>query len=357
MNSNSIYWLMYVLLVAVACTSKPAAMDKVDASPQVLFEADSANKLINVNIDGKLFTSFRWHDNLTKPILYPIYTSDGTEITRGFPLNPRAGERVDHPHQIGMWLTYGNVNGTDFWGNGSRGLGTKNSNGGFIKHQKVDRLSEGTAEGILITSENWADSVGTEVLKERTEYHFVARDSVQFIDRITTLTAGSGEDVSLPDTKEGMFGIRVARQLELPAQGEMTLYSADGHPEKVEAANQEDISGNYRSSEGISGLEVWGTRARWMDLSGTIDGRKISLVICDHPDNPSYPTWWHARGYGLFSANPLGAKDFTRNEEMVNFSIKSGASVTFRYRVLISSGFYLSEEQINVHADAFAAKY
>lgn len=357
MNSSSMYLLISALLMAVSCNSKSGEKDKMDVSTRVSFEEDAANKLVHVKVDGKLFTTFRWQDNVTKPILYPIYTSDGTEITRGFPIDPKAGERADHPHQIGMWLTYGNVNGTDFWGNGSQGLGTKNSNGGVIKHQKIDRLSEGASEGILITSENWVDSAGTEVLKERSEYHFIAEDSVQVIDRITTLTAGAGDDVFLPDTKEGMFGIRVARQLELPAQGEMTLYSADGHPEKVEAANNEEISGNYRSSEGITGLDVWGTRARWMDLSGNIDGKKISLVICDHPDNPSYPTWWHARGYGLFSANPLGAKDFTRDREMVNFSIKSGASVTFRYRVVISSGFHLSEEQVNTHANAFASKY
>lgn len=357
MNANFIYLLIPALLLAVSCNSKSTASDKVDASPRVSFEEDAANKFVDVKIDGKLFTTFRWQDNVTKPILYPIYSSGGTEVTRGFPINPKAGERADHPHQIGLWLTYGNVNGTDFWGNGSQGLGTKNSNGGVIRHQKIDQMSEGASEGILMTSEHWVDSAGIEVLKEQTEFHFLAEDSVQIIDRITTLSASAGDDVILPDTKEGMFGIRVARQLELPAQGEMTLYSADGHPEKVEAANNKDISGNYRSSEGISGLEVWGTRARWMDLSGNIDGRKISLVICDHPDNPSYPTWWHARGYGLFSANPLGAKDFTRDQEAVDFSIQSGASVTFRYRVVISSGFHLSEEQINFHADAFAGKY
>lgn len=76
-------------------------------------------------IDGKLFTSYCWFDNVTKPVLYPVFTSAGTEITRGFPLKQRAGERNDHPHQIGMWLTYGNVDGNDFWGNGSQGIGKK----------------------------------------------------------------------------------------------------------------------------------------------------------------------------------------------------------------------------------------
>jgi hypothetical protein len=50
-----------------------------------------ADKKLDVMVDSKIFTSFRWPDNVYKPILYPVLTSAGTEITRGFPLNPRQG--------------------------------------------------------------------------------------------------------------------------------------------------------------------------------------------------------------------------------------------------------------------------
>ena len=265
-------------------------------------------------IDGKLFTSYQWPDNVCKPVLYPIFTSAGTEITRGFPIKPRTGERADHPHQIGLWLTYGNVDGNDFWGNGSQGLGTKNANGGVIKHLKVDKISEGTGEGVLVASESWVDSTGKELLKEHTEYHFIAEGSTRIIDRITTLTADD-KDVSMPDTKEGMFGIHVARQLELPSNEDVILTDAQGNPTTVKALTNEGVTGNYRSSEGVTGEAVWSTRTRWIDLYGSIGNEKISLVICDHPKNQSYPTYWHARGYGLFSANPLGAKDFTQGKK------------------------------------------
>jgi hypothetical protein len=54
-----------------------------------------------------------------------------------------------------------------------------------------------------------------------------------------------------------------------------------------------------------------------MKLNGSVGDEKISVVICDHPENPNYPTYWHARGYGLFSANPLGVKDFTKGNSYV----------------------------------------
>lgn len=307
-------------------------------------------------IDGQLFTSYCWPDNVFKPILYPVLTSAGTEITRGFPIKPKTGERADHSHHTGMWLTYGDVDGSDFWGNGSKGLGKQNDNGGVIKHLKVDKLSGGIGEGSMVTVESWTDKSGKEVLKEKTEYHFIVSGSTRIIDRITTLTAVDNE-VSMPDTKEGMFGIRVARQLELPSEGEITLYGADGHPTRVSDMTNEGISGNYRSSEGITGMGVWGTRAKWMDLYGNIDDEKISLVICDHPKNPSYPTYWHARGYGLFSANPFGWNDFTRGKEQLDFSIPAGQSVTFRYRVIISSGIHLDDTEINAYSDDFASLY
>lgn len=319
------------------------------------FIENEENQTIDIIIDGKPFTTLRWSDEITKPVLHPINTASGTAVTRGFPLDPQVGERADHPHQIGNWLTYGNVNGSDFWGNGSKGLNERNSNGGVIQFKKAVKMTEEDNEGILTTQATWVDSSGRELLDEETSYHFIAEDSVRIIDRITTLTAKT--EVSMPDTKEGMFGIRVARELELPDQGSVTLYSASGEPEKVKSMDNDNITGDYVSSEGVTGMDVWSTRARWMNLFGNIDGEDISLVICDHPGNLNYPTWWHARGYGLYAANPLGAIDFTKGEEEIDYSMSAGQSLTFRYRMIISSGFHMDKQQIDEMADTFGKKY
>ena len=154
-----------------------------------------------------------------------------------------------------------------------------------------------------------------------------------------------------------MFGIRVARQLELPSKDYAALIDAGGKPSTVKARSNKGVTGNYRSSEGITGEAVWSTRAKWMDLYGSIGNEKISLAVCDHPKNQSYPTYWHARGYGLFAANPLGAKDFTKGKEELNFSIPAGKSTTFRYRVIVNSGSHLTDAEINAFADDFAKKY
>jgi len=320
----------------------------------VNFVNREADKKVDVMIDRKLFTTFCWPDNVYKPILYPVFTSTGTEITRGFPLKPRKGERNDHIHQVGIWLNYGNVNGFDFWGNGYRGV--KEPNGGEIRHLRIEQLTGGPGEGSFVSIESWLDPTGKELLAEKTEYHFIAKGSIRIIDRVTTLTAGD-TTVLWKDTKEGMFGIRVARQLELPSSEGVILLDGQGNPSKEKNTLNEGVTGNYRSSEGITGDAVWGTRAKWMDLFGIIGEEKISLVVCDHPKNPGYPTYWHARGYGLFSANPLGWSDFTKGKEVLNFTIPAGQSATFRYRVIVNSGAHLTDSEISAYSDEFIRRY
>jgi hypothetical protein len=354
MKFKSLTIILLALLFSVSCNTKSTKQGSSQQGLPIKFVNRESEKKIDIVIDGKLFTSFCWYDNVYKPILYPIYTSAGTEITRGFPLKPRDGESTDHRHQVGMWLTYGNVNGLDFWGNGS--LGKWGPNSGEIKHLKIEKLSEGNGEASMFTNESWVDSTGKELLAERSEYYFIASGSTRIIDRITTLTATSNM-VIFKDTKEGMFGIRVARQLQLPSKDDIVLKDAKGDKTTVKAATTTDISGNYRSSEGITGDSVWSTRAKWMDLHGKIGNEIISLVVCDHPKNQSYPTYWHARGYGLFSANPLGAKDFTQGKVELNFTIPAGKSTTFRYRVIINSGADLTDTDINKYSADFANKY
>lgn len=350
MRFKSVAIVFLLALLSVSCSDRSVKNQVSNIS----FITSEADRKIDVIIDGKLFTSFCWPGNVYKPILYPVYTSAGTEITRGFPLKPREGEQNDHIHQVGMWFTYGNVNGLDFWGNGYRGF--KEPAGGEIKHLTIEKLKSKAGEGMIVSAENWVDPSGKIILKEKTEYHFIAEGSIRIIDRITTLTAGDTMAI-WKDTKEGMFGMRVARELELTSKQGVVLLDAMGNPSPVKDTLNKNVSGNYRSSEGITGDAVWGTRARWMDLYGTIRDEKISVVICDHPKNPGYPTYWHARGYGLFAANPFGLSDFTKGKEIYNFSIPAKKSAKFRYRTIISSGTHLTDSEINAFSDDFKKKY
>ena len=349
-------FILYLLIATFLFSCGTVSSQKVqkENDQTVTLVEDNARKQIDVMVNSNLFTSYKWGANVFKPVLFPVIASSGTTVTRGFPLEPRPGERADHRHHVGNWMNYGNVNGFDFWGNGYSG--ERSENGGEIVHNGIEKMSSDKNEAVLITTGSWIDKEGSELLAEQTEYHFIARENVRIIDRIVSLTA-TGDTVRLNDTKEGMFAIRVARELELPSEGKITVVDENGNPKEKDNASNEGITGNYRSSEGVTGIDVWGTRARWMFLYGQIKDEKISIAICDHPGNVSYPTFWHARGYGLFSANPLGVKDFTKGKEVLNFLIPSGKTTTFKYRLIIGSGSHFTDEEMDAFAEEFAKKY
>src|SRR5262245_22458769 len=104
-------------LLLAATVGFGAARAGAAAAPQVDVRALLAERRVDVTVAGKPFTSYIWPERLAKPVLYPIRTAGGTLVTRGFPMDPRPGERVDHPHHVGLWFNYGDVDGVDFWNN------------------------------------------------------------------------------------------------------------------------------------------------------------------------------------------------------------------------------------------------
>ena len=291
---------------------------------------------VDISIDATPFTSYIYPRELKKPVLYPLHTAKGTVVTRGFPPDPKAGERTDHPHQVGVWFNHGDVNGLDFWNNSTAIPADKAPKFGTIQHRRVIEAVSGQDRGELTVEMDWVASNGTTLLKEQTRFVFRGTGDARSIDRITRLTALK-ERVVFRDNKEGVLGIRVARALE---------HTAKDAP---------DVTGMYTSSEGLKGDKVWGTRGRWTMLTGTVGSEPVTLAILDHPANPGFPTYWHARGYGLFAANMLGHKVFSEGKEELNLTIEPGASVVFRHRILILGGT-AAPEAIETEYRAFTEK-
>lgn len=306
----------------------------------IVISPNKDRKQLDVTIDGELFTSYCWWDGQKKPVLYPLKTSKGTVVTRGFPLDKVAGERTDHPHHISSWFTYGNINGVDFWNTPSDDVKSTYdaSKMGKIIHKGYSNIKNGKTAASVTLKADWIMPDGSKVMQQDETMTFRSGENVRIIDRVITLTA-QDKKVVFGDSKEGMLGIRVARPLEEPSTKPEVFTDANGVPTSVPTLDNTGVDGQYLSSEGKRGeKDAWGKRAKWMTLSGVVKGEAVSIAIFDHPKNPTYPTYWHARGYGLFAANPFGAKEFTNGKEVMNFTLQPGKSITLRFRVLISSG-------------------
>jgi len=325
---------MLCLLTAM-CLSRGIAF-AAQSGKGVQVVADEQHRRVDITIDGKPFTSYIWPTSLKKPTLYPLVTEDGTPVTRGYPLEPRPGERVDHPHHAGLWFNYGNVNGFDFWNNSDAIKPADSPKMGSVLHTKIVSSKSGSNTGELVVESLWMTGENKPILQQTTRYVFQHRNGARFIDEIVTLKAL--DRVVFKDDKEGLLGMRVARWLESPEEKGGTFMDANGNPTQVDAPSGPNPStGVYLTSEGVKGPAVWSTRARWCSLTGNTGSHTATIAIFDHPGNPGYPTYWHARGYGLFAANALGRSIFSPQSAPMNYTLEKEQSATFRYRVALYS--------------------
>jgi hypothetical protein len=324
-------FLLAPLVIAAATTAVTTQ------TPRIQVVAHAVAPRVDILIDGKPFTSYVYERNQKKPSLYPLLTAGGQPITRGFPLEPKPGERVDHPHHVGLWFNYGDVNGLDFWNNSDAVPAARADRMGTIVHKRVIETTSGKDKGELNVEMDWVDSKGTVLLKEHTRFVFQGDAKTRVVDRITRLSALK-EPVVLGDSKEGVLGIRMARSLEQPSNQADTFVDASGKPGATRTVNNEGVTGQYVGSDGKTGDAAWGTKGPWMMLQGKVGGEPVTVAILDHPQNPGFPTYWHARGYGLFAANNLGQKGFDPKQPEARRTIAPGESMTFRHRVLILDG-------------------
>jgi hypothetical protein len=325
--------LASVAILALSCI----VIGKQNSSAErIRVVPNEAQRRVDIVVDGKPFTAYIWPEKVAKPVLYPVRSAGGTIITRGYPLEPRPGERVDHPHHVGVWFNYGNVNGFDFWNNSEAIKAEDAPKMGNIRHRAITLAKSGPDQGELEIDADWITGKQQLILKEHTRFVFRGEPGFRSIDRITTLQA-LGEKVTFYDDKEGVLGMRVTRALEAPSEKAEVFTDANGRPTTVAKLDNTGVDGIYLTSEGKKGDAAWGTRGRWCNLSGRVGDEPVTITIFDYPENPGFPAYWHARGYGLFAANPLGQKIFSNGKQELNFSIAPQQSIKFRYRILISS--------------------
>ena len=333
--------IFVISIVALSYTICGNAQKGVEIVP------NEAQRKIDILYDGKLFTSYIYPADLEKPVLYPLYTAKGTVITRGFPRDPRPFENSDHPHHVGTWFNFGDVNGLDFWNNSFAVPAERKPRFGSIRHRNMVCAISGPDFGSLTVASDWVDHTEKTLLKEETTFSFSGEGDWRIIERITKLTALQ-ETVTFTDNKEGLIAIRMDRAFEEPSNSPVRYLDAHGNATDVRSVNNDGKNGVYRNSEGLE-MErgVWGKPTKWVCLSAEKEGEKISVAILDHMNNLGYPAYSHARGYGLFSTNNLGRQSFDKEASKFQYVLNPEQSITFKHLIIIKTGGYLTDEELN----------
>jgi hypothetical protein len=317
------------------------------AAPSVVEFAQGDDR-IDVMIGGKLFTSYLFGRELTKPVLVPIRTPSGIEVNRREPLVEIEGGSMDHEHHVGIFFAVDQVNGVNFWRN--------TSTPPQIRHVKIMQMACDNGKGRLSTLSHWIDDKERIVLEEKRTMVFLAggHEDEYAIDLAMDLTARQAK-VVFEDIEEGMFAIRVADCLR---EGDRRGGVRPGRPLPKESISG---TGRYFSSNGDeTARNCWGKRARWVALQGIRQGKVVGVAILNHPASINYPTYWHVRDYGLFSANPLGQGDFQRQDKYkknpvmpLRLTLEQGQTAHFRFLVIVYDGIR-TKDQIEERFGDFA---
>jgi len=287
-------------------------------------ELKRAGSHIDVLVGGKPFSTYYFDPNVAKAYFQPLRSAQGTIVTRGFPVVNDVPLSEVHdpsfePHQRPMYFAHGDVGGYDFWSEEVFHKYFPNENAsryGRMVFRKLDEMRGGAASGVLRAEFDLAGPDGRVFAEEVQSFIFRGSPSTRVIDCEFRIHASHGA-VKLGDTKEGTFAIRVVKELDSPP----------GHM--------------VNSQGGVGESEIWGKRSDWVDYYGNVEGEDVGIAVLDSPKSFRHPTYWHARAYGLFAANPFGIKAFTHDPHADgSYPLPAGGLMSFRYRILIHHGDY-----------------
>lgn len=280
----------FILAIAVSCGSMP--LKAADEPTKVTFKEMAGG--LAVMLGTETFTFLHTGPEWAKPFLAPVHAPGGAVVTRAI----GDADDKDHPHHKGIWFSVDEVNEVKFW-----------AEAGKILNVKVEAI-EGNPAQIKLKN-HWLGKDELPIVVETTTISIFPSRLLIYDATFTPAV----EKVIFEDTKEGLFGIRVATSM------------------------REKVGGIVTNAEGKKGTkECWGQPSKWVDYSGTVIGKDYGVAIMDHPAN-FRPSRFHVRDYGLFSVSPFGEGAYQNDKAKAQpVTIESGKSLRLRYGLYVHSG-------------------
>ncbi len=236
---------------------------------------------------------------VARPYLVSIKTLDGIQVTRNHPV--QTGDDQDHPHHTGVFFTFGDLNGIDFWHLNGRAIHERFTHGPVIEDG-----------GVVIGSQTRYETLdGSKVFATESATLVAHRTAAGILYRFQHELTPRDEPLRIGRQEEGGLAVRIATPIAITSNAGGRMIDADGRS---------------------GGNAIWGQQTDWVDYSGTIRGRHVGMLVVPHRQNFSR-CWWHARDYGLLAGNPFGPL----NEKGKVTIVKPGETLSLRYDVLVHS--------------------
>ncbi len=292
---NKIGWLFAVCWIFTqSCVSAPDL-------PFVSFQEKDGR--LEIKMGGDPFAVYVYKDaEIPRPYFCDVHAPGGFQVTRNHP--PVSGsDPTDHAaYHPGIWLSFGDLSGADFWRNKAR-----------TRHARfINAPQGGIGRGSFSVENAYITADGERrICQERCEYSIVARAAYVLLIFHSDFSSSAG-DFYFGDQEEMGLGVRTATPLTVKNGG--TIMNSAGLKNES---------------------EVWGKQADWCDYSGIINERRTGVALMTSPEN-FRQSWFHARDYGLLTANPFGRNAFTK-EKPSRIEIKQGETFSLCFGVYIYS--------------------
>jgi hypothetical protein len=336
-------------LITILAALTAAALHAADTG----FTIEKNDHGISVSVGGKAFASYVI-DQANKPYLWPIYGPTGKAMTRAYPMQDVSSEpkeQRDHPHHRGITFGHESIGGgtwkfpdtNEEW---SAITGDEKHSGGgdtwhermtfeefmqnpklalrgkqrlpmvaSIRHREFTEAKADAEKATIVELCDYLDPGGKRFLTEERRLTFRVISEIRAIDVDQTFTATDGE-VRFADRKDAGLSIRIPSS--------MAVDSKQG--------------GQIINSDGFTDKDAWGKPAKWCDYHGPVEGEHLGIAFLNHPASYRYPTRWHVRTYGLFTANPFAQHDYDPTLPDGTTTLKSGEHLKLHHRFIFHTG-------------------
>ena len=279
---------------------------------------------LSIKVGGQPFADYVV-DQGNKPFLAPVFGPTGKQMTRSYPMKTVEGEQHDHPHHRGICFGNEDIGGVETWAEkatfeeqeakkpgSSKG---RLNDVGTIKHREYKQIkAEGNAATVVVI-DDVINHDGKKVCEEEHTMTFRADAETRTIDFDLDYIASEGP-LKIGDKKDAGFSIRVPTSMAVDSK----------------------LGGKLINSEGVTNTDAWGKRAKWCDYNGPVEGENLGVAMLNHPSSFRFPTPWHIRTYGLFTANPFGLKSLDKAAEDGTIELKKGERIKLRHRLIFHKG-------------------
>ena len=274
-----------LFILTCGCSLLPAASQKVTAK----IEKDR----VVINVDGKLFTCYKFADSQKYPYFWPVNGPlTGKSIT--------TETSEPYPHHHSLFFGCDRVNGGNYWQD-------VNKRGQILS--QGPKVAEASPQQIVLTDTCLWKQPGREPVIQDTRQITICAPSEKLRIIDFKITMMSLVDIEILKTNHSLFSARVVPELSVQSGG--TLINAEGETSE---------KGTFAAA------------SPWCDYSGTRDGAVEGIAILQNPANRWYPSKWFTRDYGFFSPTPM----YWLEGDKLNLA--KGEKLTLEYRVVVHAG-------------------